>query len=58
MLPLNNPGWKWEEVTIDFVSGLPKSSESYDFIWVIVDQMTKSAHFLPVKTIDLVRKLA
>ena len=43
---------------MDFVSGLPKSSECYDSIWVIVDQMTKSAHFLLVKTIDLVRKLA
>ena len=43
---------------MDFVSGLPKSSKGYDSIWVIVDRMTKSAYFLPVKTIDLVRKLA
>ena len=56
--PLNIPEWKWEEVTMDFVSGLPKSSEGYDSIWVIVDRMTKSAHFLPVKTTDPVRKLA
>ena len=56
--PLNIPEWKWEEVTMDFVSGLPKSSEGYDFIWVIVDRMTKSAHFLPIKTTYLVRKLA
>ena len=56
--PLKIPEWKWEDVTMDFVSGLPKSSEGYDSIWVIVDRMTKSTHFLPVKTTDLVRKLA
>ena len=43
---------------MDFMSGLSKSSKGYDSIWVIVDRMTKSAHFLPVKTTDLVRKLA
>ena len=43
---------------MDFVSGLPKSSEGYDSIWVIVDRMTKFFHFLPVKTTDPVRKLA
>ena len=41
---------------MDFVSGLPRSSEGYDSIWVIVDRMTKSVHVLPVKTIDPVRK--
>ena len=50
--------WKWEEVTMDFVYGLPKSSEGYDPIWVIVDQMIKSAHFLPIRTTNPVRKLA
>ena len=43
---------------MDFVSGLPKLSDGYDSIWVIVDRMTKSAHFLPVKTIDPMRKFA
>ena len=43
---------------MDFVSGLPKSSEGYDSIWVIVDRMTKSANFLPVKTTNLVKTLA
>ena len=43
---------------MDFVFGLPKSLEGYDSIWVIVDRMTKSAHFLPVKTTDPMRKLA
>ena len=55
---LNIPQWKWEEVTVDFMSGLPKSSEGYDSICVIVDRMTKSTHFLPIKTTDPVRKLA
>ena len=55
---LKIPDWKWEEVTMDFVLGLPKSLEGYDSIWVIVDQTTKSAYFLPVKTMDPVRKLA
>ena len=56
--PLEIPEWKWEEITMDFVSGLLRSSEGYDSIWVIVDWMTKSANFLPVKTTDLVKKLA
>ena len=56
--PLNIPEWKWEEVTMDFVSRLPRLSEGYDSIWVIVDRMTKLAHVLPVKTTDPVRKLA
>ena len=55
--PLDIPEWKWEEVTMDFMSGLLRSSEGYDSILVIVDRMTKSAHFLPVKTTDQVRKL-
>ena len=50
--------WKWEAVTMDFVSGLPRSSEGYDSIWVTVDRMTKSAHFFPIKTTDSVKKLS
>ena len=42
---------------MDFVSGLPRSSEGYDSIWVIVDRMTKSAHFLTVKITDPVKNL-
>ena len=48
--PLPIPQWKWEDVTMDFVVGLPRTPEGYDSIWVIVDRLTKSAHFLPVKT--------
>ena len=40
--------WKWEHVTMDFVVGLPRSSKGFDSIWVVVDRLTKSAHFLPV----------
>ena len=44
------PEWKWERITMDFVTGLPRTSKGFDSIWVIVDRLTKSAHFLPVKT--------
>ena len=42
------PEWKWEHIRMDFVSGLPKALGSQDTIWVIVDRLTKSAHFLPM----------
>ncbi|GJW64419.1 putative reverse transcriptase domain-containing protein [Tanacetum coccineum] len=42
------PEWKWERITIDFVTKLPRTSSGYDTIWVIVDRLTKSAHFLPM----------
>nr|AAV31171.1 Putative polyprotein, identical [Solanum tuberosum] len=41
---------KWEMINMDFITGLPRSRRQHDSIWVIVDRMTKSAHFLPVKT--------
>ena len=44
------PEWKWESLTMDFVVGLPKTNKGYDSIWVIVDRLTKTAHFLPVRT--------
>ena len=47
---LDVPLWKWDNITMDFVVGLPKTKEAYDAIWVIVDRLTKSAHFLPVRT--------
>ena len=49
--PLTIPSGKWEDISMDFIVGLPKTSKGYDSIWVIVDRLTKSAHFLPVKTI-------
>jgi len=48
--PLSIPGWKWEEVSMDFISGLPTSVKGYDSIWVIVDRLTKVARFIPVRT--------
>ncbi|GKC75497.1 putative reverse transcriptase domain-containing protein, partial [Tanacetum coccineum] len=51
------PVWKWERITIDFVSGLPRTPSGYDTIWVIVDRLTKSAHFLPMKKTDSMEKL-
>jgi hypothetical protein len=46
--PLNIPGWKWKNICIDFIVGLPSTSRGYNLIWVIVDRLTKSAHFIPV----------
>ncbi|GJS93445.1 hypothetical protein Tco_0800413 [Tanacetum coccineum] len=51
------PMWKWERITMDFVSGLPRTPSGYDSIWVIVDRLTKSAHFLPTKKTDSMEKL-
>nr|GFB02163.1 hypothetical protein [Tanacetum cinerariifolium] len=50
--------WKWENVTMDFVAGLPRTPSGYDSIWVIVDRLTKSAYFLPKKKTDRIKKLA
>ena len=46
--PLPIPEWKWEHITMDFVTRLPKSAQSHETIWVIVDRLTKTTHFLPV----------
>ena len=42
--------WKWDKITIDLITGLPRSTKGYDSIWVIVDRLTNSVHFLPVHT--------
>ena len=52
------PEWKWERIAMDFVVGLPKTMGKYDSIWVIVDRLIKSAHFIPVKVTYNVEKLA
>jgi hypothetical protein len=46
--PLKIPEWKWEEIGMDFIVGLPRTLAGYDSIWVIVDRLTKVAHFIPV----------
>ncbi|GJX38117.1 putative reverse transcriptase domain-containing protein [Tanacetum coccineum] len=51
------PVWKWENITMDFVTKLPKTSTGQDTIWVIVDRLTKSAFFLPMKETDSMEKL-
>ncbi|GJS68097.1 putative reverse transcriptase domain-containing protein [Tanacetum coccineum] len=52
------PQWKWDNITMDFVTKLPKSSQGYDTIWVIVDRLTKSAIFMPMRETDPLDKLA
>ncbi|GJS60283.1 reverse transcriptase domain-containing protein, partial [Tanacetum coccineum] len=52
------PQWKWDNITMDFVTKLPKSSQGYDIIWVIVDPLTKSALFLPMRETDPMDRLA
>jgi len=47
--PLSVPEWKWEEVSMDFITGLPTTRKGNDSIWVIIDRLTKSAHFIPMK---------
>ncbi|WOH15373.1 hypothetical protein DCAR_0934911 [Daucus carota subsp. sativus] len=47
--PLSIPEWKWEKITMDFVTNLPKTRKGNDAIWIIVDRLTKSAHFLPIR---------
>ena len=52
------PEWKWEHITMDFVVGLPRTRKGHDAIWVIVDRLTKSAHFLPIRRTDSLDQLA
>jgi hypothetical protein len=47
---LPSPTWKWEDISMDFIVGLPRTTKGFDSIWVIVDRLTNIAHFLPVKT--------
>ncbi|GJX75799.1 putative reverse transcriptase domain-containing protein [Tanacetum coccineum] len=49
--------WKWERITMDFVTKLPKTSNGHDTIWVIVDRLTKSAHFIPTRATDSMETL-
>ena len=47
--PIPVPQWKWDNITIDFVSNFPLTQRKHDSVWVIVDKLTKSAHFLLVQ---------
>jgi hypothetical protein len=56
--PLSIPEWKWENICMDFIMGLPHTSRGYNSIWVILDRLTKSAHFIPISTAYRVRQYA
>nr|GEZ44780.1 retrotransposable element Tf2 [Tanacetum cinerariifolium] len=57
-LQLDIPVWKWDEISMDFVTGLPRTQRRHDAIWVIVDRLTKSVHFLPIRKDYSVSRLA
>ena len=56
--PLDIPQWKWDNISIDFVTHLPRSVRGHDSIWVIVDRLTKCAHFLSINQKMSLDKLA
>ncbi|KAL5838964.1 hypothetical protein ACOSQ4_011572 [Xanthoceras sorbifolium] len=56
--PLPIPEWKWDKISMDFVTGLPLTPQRYDAIWVIVDRLTKTAHFIPIRKDYKLNKLA
>lgn len=58
MQPLDIPVWKWEDITMDFITKLPRTARGVDLIWVIVDRLTKSAHFIPIQESISAEKLA
>ncbi|GJR41222.1 putative reverse transcriptase domain-containing protein [Tanacetum coccineum] len=57
LVQLEIPMWKWERITMDLVTKLPRTSNGYDTIWVIVDRLTKSAHFIPTRETDSMETL-
>jgi hypothetical protein len=46
---LSIPTWKWEDISMDFIVGVPRIAKGFDSTWVIIDQLTKITHFLPIK---------
>jgi hypothetical protein len=54
--PLSMPEWKWDDISMDFIVGLPLTARKSDLIWVIVDRLSKSAHFIPVNNNYKVQK--
>ena len=58
MQPLEIPEWKWDSISMDFVTGLPNTPRGHDAIWVTVDRHTKSTHFIPININYPVLKLA
>jgi transposase InsO family protein len=58
MQPLSIPAWKWYDISMDFIVGLLLTPRKHDSIWVIVDRLTKTAHFIPVRTTYSVERYA
>jgi hypothetical protein len=56
--PLSIPEWKWDDINMDFIVGLPLTAHKFNSIWVIMDRLSKSAHFIPVHTRYDVRRYA
>jgi hypothetical protein len=56
--PLSITEWKWDDISMNFIVGLPLTACKFDSIWVIVDRLSKSAHFIPVHTNYNVQKYA
>ncbi|GKD18544.1 putative reverse transcriptase domain-containing protein [Tanacetum coccineum] len=52
------PKWKWDKITTDFITKLPKMKSGHDTIWVIVDRLTNSAHFLAMREDYSMERLA
>jgi len=55
---LEIPEWKWDSIVMDFVTHLPRTVRNHDAIWVIIERLTKSAHFLAVNLMMSMAKLA
>lgn len=56
--PLPVADWKWDHVMMDFITGLPRTQCGHDTIWVIIERLTKTTHFLLVKKTDTILMLA
>jgi hypothetical protein len=56
--PLSVPEWKWDDISMEFIVGLPLTAHKFDSIWVIIDRLSKSGHFIPVHTNYNVQKYA
>jgi hypothetical protein len=56
--PLSIPELKWDDISMNFIVGLPLTARKFDSIWVIIDRLSKSIHFIPVNTTYRVKKYA